>query len=319
MIKSAIVTTLIKSNHVLDSFITYHQQIGFDFLFLFFDDPQEMEQFDLSKYKNVIAVPNDHTLQEKWKRTRVFSEKKDLAAYLSSEHYARQIVNVEIALDMCIQHRIDWLLHIDADELFYSPDGPVNEHFLKFSEMGVKNISYINHEAASVNSWVNDYFREVTLFKKNPSVLSRYQHKYIRSHSRFQDADSYFLYYQNGKSAAKVSPELRPRDVHSFYSAESAFHCTSSVILHYPVCGFDNFYQKYRILGAFSDNYCGIFPIGVPFHLQARDVFRGGDLKEIRKFYEEKILYSDSAENGELLKQEILCLIDFPSKILSVK
>ena len=44
--KISLVTTLKHaSKSVLESFITYHQSIGFDYIFLFFDDPEDARPY----------------------------------------------------------------------------------------------------------------------------------------------------------------------------------------------------------------------------------------------------------------------------------
>jgi hypothetical protein len=314
---SAIATTLIGSNHVVDSFIRYHQRIGFDYLFLFFDDPAEADQVDFSHYKNVIPIPNNEALHGKWMATGLYRDRKDLVDFVSTEVMARQALNVQVAIEMCRDLNIKWLLHIDIDELFYSPGQSVGDHFNDLTLKNITNVSYCNYEAAPSSFEVNDYFREVKLFKKNPALFNKFQLAYLRQHTRYQDGRQFFLYYQNGKSAASVATALQPKDVHSFYSGTQTFFCRTAFILHYPVCGFHNFVEKYKTLGKFNDNWFGSVPINLPFHLSARDINSQPDTQQMADFFKRHVLYTDEDENRQMLEAGLLEQIKRPSEILA--
>lgn len=49
--------------------------------------------------------------------------------FVEQEVQARQELNAEHAVSLALRDGITWLLHCDADELFYSPSGPVIQHF----------------------------------------------------------------------------------------------------------------------------------------------------------------------------------------------
>jgi hypothetical protein len=102
----------------------------------------------------------------------------------------RQCLNAEVASVRAVTHPdalggpMDWLLHIDIDELFMLPgagaDGGgggastmVPEHFASVPP-SEGFVAYVNHEAVPEHSGdIGNYFLETSLFKRNPNVFAR--------------------------------------------------------------------------------------------------------------------------------------------------
>lgn len=216
--KAAIVTTLKNAGPMLDSFITYHLSIGFEHIFLFFDDPDDPSIPVVQIYSNVTVVRHNDELRESWKQTKSYQTGEHIRRYLDEEVTARQVLNVEIAIDLAKKKGIDWLLHIDIDELFHSPSQSVGEHFQSLTDRGIHRVLYVNHEAIPETSEVYDPFKEATLFKKNPLTIdTRLTSGELKALvSRIpQLPERFFLCYRIGKSAARVADGLIP-GVHEF-------------------------------------------------------------------------------------------------------
>ena len=288
----AIVSTLRDAAPVLRSFITYHQAIGFERFFLFFDDPSDSSIAIAKSFPSVTVIPNDEELHARWRTSARFP---DAARVLTAEPMARQLLNVDMAIQMALESGIDWLLHIDVDELFYIPAGDAPDHFQELTRRGIRRVEYRNHEAVPETAVIYDYFREVTLFKNN-YVATAYRYENRRAELAAQVAQlppKFFHFYSNGKSAAQVRPGLVAPGAHGFRQREerqwplTAVHellrsrwyralgktrpglyrvvktsaykmlrardSRSPAILHYACCGFGHFWAKYRTLGAFGD------------------------------------------------------------------
>ena len=222
-IKTAIVTSYRGAAPILDSFLRYHLSLGFDHIFLFCDDPEDPGTEIARRYPAVIVVPHDEELRGRWRETPLYRERAEwFETYLDREVQARQVLNVEVAAGMALERGIDWLLHIDADELFHCPGTTVAEHFRRLSEQGCSAIRYVNHEAAPEDPDVVDPFLEVTLFKKHPRLLPGqvYSEEQRRVIGSIPGCPRHFFhFYRNGKSAARVAPGLHPRGVHGFSTA----------------------------------------------------------------------------------------------------
>jgi hypothetical protein len=67
------------------------------------------------------------------------------------------------------QQGLTWLLHIDSDELFYTPELSVVQHFDWLDSQGIQQLTYINQEGVpEVQQCADsDYFEHVTLFRKH--------------------------------------------------------------------------------------------------------------------------------------------------------
>ena len=127
-------------------------------------------------------------------------------SFLADEVQARQTMNAETAMAMAAHRGMDWLVHIDSDELFYT--GPavatisqlrnggereegagcerprhssalptvdsqqdklplVTDHFADLDREGVFQMTYLNHEGVPERPDIEDYFAEVTLFRQH--------------------------------------------------------------------------------------------------------------------------------------------------------
>ena len=145
---------------------------------------------------------------------------------------------------------------------------------------------------------VGDWFREITLFKRNPhsNLLenSKSEVNGVKGGCSFP-----FLAYTNGKSGVRLTDGVLPAGSHAFTSAPRCRRLHSAalvdplvpplpesekrfggadaspmpVLLHFPNAGFSEWRRKYRSLGPFADDYCSnpATPIPFKFHLASRD------------------------------------------------
>lgn len=318
---AAIVTTLRDSAAVIESFVAYHRAIGFDHIFLFFDDPDDPSLGWARGQPHVTAIPRDGALREAWSKLSRYAEN---AAHTEREVMARQVLNVQHAMNLARAKGLKWLLHIDADELFYAPDGDAAAHFAWLETTPIETVSYANFEAVPETEETGDFFRAVTLFKK-PKLLRAppsADAKALIDRSG-QLAPNFFHFYDNGKSAVRLNAEgMLPKGVHSFVrpGKYASAQSPQQFILHYACCGFEAFWQKYQTLGRFADQWWNKYDIVAsigPFHLQARDAVMTGDVEQARRFYRERVMIDDSELVAALMRHNLLARIDAPQKILA--
>lgn len=298
----AIVTTLRDPGISLLSFLKYHFKIGFQHVFLFFDDPNDPAIAYANTFDNVTIVKNDEELERRWRETTIYSLDKMYYKYRNSEVMSRQVLNAEVAIKMCLDMQIDWLLHIDHDELFVPTAENIHDHFSRLSRERVDRMLYVNHEAIPEKDEVGDFFKDVTLFRKNPKVLDNTQRLFLSNLRQ-----RHFLYYQNGKSAGRISKKLFSNGVHGFKQNNGIFsrlfnnvrgialhqHISKDpCILHYPVCSLQNFLIKYRTLGQFNGKWFNKIDIKeyIPFHIESRNIVNGENEALIRHFYVENVM-----------------------------
>ena len=315
----AIVTTLRDAGRMLESFVAYHLRTGFAHLFLFFDDPADPGLARFADHPMITAVAHDERLRKRW---TALPEYDGLAEFIDSEVMVRQVLNAGLAMEMAREQGFDWLLHIDADELFFSITRPVPEFFFEALSQPFDTISYQNLEAVPEKLDIVDPFREVDLFKLPPGMEVGHGNEIARLLADTpQIPPMRFHFYANGKSAVRLAaPTLRPSSVHQF-DGDGARQGTSTdaFILHYACCGFDSFWRKYAVLGAFADRWLDIIDIRStigPLHLDARDVVATGDRDAARDFYRQRIAIEDAGRVRELLQHRILARVSHPGKLL---
>lgn len=323
--RPAIVATVRDAADVLDSFVRWHQAVGFARIYLFFDDPADPAAAAFGTRPGVTAVRCDAGLRDRWTGLSGYARWGD---HIDAEVMARQLLNCELAAGMAAADGCDWLLHIDSDELFYCEGGSAPDHFAALDFRQVRHAVYMNFEALPEAEDIGDYFREVTLFKVNFHRLGgiRFDARQVAllKAARFPDPHFNFHLYGNGKAAARVGPGLQPETVHAFAFRRpdgSLDHrheiCgDSQLILHYPNCGLRRFVTKYRTLGPFADRWFGTSEV-FPFHRQARDVVAAGDPAAARRFYRERVMRHPDEDVELLLANGLLARIEAPARLLA--
>ena len=115
----------------------HHLTLHFAQLFIYFDEPSELAGLP----SGVTGLAVDEALRVEW--SRLGSVAEDWLGRADQEVQARQALNALHAVGLCHagEHKdlnIAWLLHLDADELFYPGPGvlDVRPHFASLGELG---------------------------------------------------------------------------------------------------------------------------------------------------------------------------------------
>lgn len=304
--KIATVTTTRQPGPPLISFVNYHLRLGVSHMFIFYEGERDAALEHVMSRSQVTLVRADNSLHAEWRALESFPKVVD---FLDREVQARQILNAELGMRAAKELAMDWIAHLDTDELLFPSTAPLTDHFKAAERVEATQLVFMNHEAVPETEDVCDYFEEVTLFKANPKT------------TRDGGLAVPFIAYQTGKSAARLDRDPIPWGVHRFRSRKGtsrSFASKSCFILHYPSCGFSRYIAKYETLGAFGDKYFDQATIPHFYH-EARDAILGGRTVEARSLYRERVMLSGyNAENRQqLLRDGYLLRISEPSKMLS--
>ena len=320
---AAIVTTARNAGEMINSFVAYHLAIGFARLFIFFDDPADPDLPCLAAHPQITAIAHDGALRREWETLPEYAEHR---AFLDSEVMARQVLNAGIAMKRARDMGLDWLLHIDADELFFSPNQSVAEHLAGAGAERADTAQYPNFEAVPETADIADAFREVDLFKippaLNPGPFTDEGVELLRATPQLPQG-LFFHFYSNGKSAVRLgAAAARPNGVHRFCHGTretvTARNC-DAYILHYACSGVESYWQKYRTLGHFADRWLEKDDIRQaigPLHLDARDVVATGDRDAALAFYRQRIAIEDRGRADALIGHGVLLRIAQPRMLL---
>jgi len=191
----------------------------------------------------------------------------------------RQDENANQAINICNKEGIEWLIHLDIDELLY----PANRQVL-VSNLAEPNghVTMPNHEVCP--QWHSDNpFRRCNYFKLNGKLQ--------------------FNLYANGKTAVRCRPAVFVRDAHSFagYIGKRVIS-SDMVILHYACATYDRWLTKYATLGDFPDFWWDNPQnrITLPFHLKSRDIYKqclnDGSFQSAVDFWRSQVLSSNQLD-----------------------
>lgn len=232
-------TALISTIRVVDQnlkwWLAYHREL-FSKILLFIDDPAQQAEADAIADNQIIVIAGDQTLHPH-------------VDGLQGRAMVRQERNTMAAIDYCRAHDIEWLCHLDDDEILYISKDHLDEAF------GCKcnQLVFINLEVFP--RWnAENAFTECLYFKMNGEYP--------------------FNFYGNGKAAARISSDPMPAGAHRFAcQSEHTEVVNTGVVLHYSCATYNMWIDKYKNLGRFSDFWWDDkqHPIVMPFHLQSRD------------------------------------------------
>ncbi|WP_276089672.1 glycosyltransferase family 2 protein [Pedobacter sp. JY14-1] len=309
------IATTIKGcpDNILETWVLFHKTIGFDHFFLVYDDPDEIPS-KAAKSSNVTTLRKSDFDQDYLNSLDTYKNLKD---YTESDLIARQVINMSNVIKIARDEGYDWILHIDVDEIFWCRNWQnVKNHFYDLQTNGIDCINYVNYEAIPNCFDVENYFEVVTTFKKNQKHLTHIQNTFLQENG--WTASNYFNFYGNGKSAARLTQDVQPVGPHYFSNHREFTSEYFPVILHYPICGFQNFFDKYKILGNFPDLWLGTYEIKklLPFHLASRDAVNKHSLEYAIDFYRQRVLKAFDKNLKELIDIGIVCQIRDVQEVL---
>lgn len=264
-----IVSTVYRAQDALGYWCEYHLRLGISHLILIFDQLGESNELatarDLqSRFgPDVLTIWDGRELaQTDWEA--VFDcpgyDQLLLAARSESSSFgvsARQSLNASTAL-LAAQNGqfglapLDWLLHLDHDELFYLEGrhrggGSLHEHFSALKQHHFNCVRYTNHELLLPREP-----HKPLRFKCNPLVAANKLGKPGWADLKKQiekGSHGYFSGYTNGKSVVNVAHGSYAAGIHSWWlkegiSGKAYTYAAGPSILHYRFQSGQDFVKK---------------------------------------------------------------------------
>ncbi|MEH6544025.1 MAG: glycosyltransferase family 2 protein [Porticoccaceae bacterium] len=180
-------------------FVNYHLNVGFDRLFLYFDDPMDPAIDYLENEKRVVCT---RCSKEYWRDNS--SEQLPPISH-------RQIINANNAHGKARSEGFAWIAHIDHDELVYA-QGSLKTLLLSIPENG-NVIRMPPLEALPVVPYGETIFSDITLFKNFPHQ-KQIDMAIARGCEKAFFEGEYFRGYHSPKSFLRVSAPLESMGVH---------------------------------------------------------------------------------------------------------
>ncbi|GAV69401.1 Glyco_tranf_2_4 domain-containing protein [Cephalotus follicularis] len=303
----------------------YHKVIGVTTFFLFVEGKAASLNVSkvLESIPGVKVIYRTKELEEQQARSRIWNE-----TWLSSffykpcnyELFVKQSLNMEMAIVMARDAGMDWILHLDTDELIH-PAG-AREYSLRQLLLDVpENVDMVifpNYESSVERDDIKDPFSEVSMFKKNYDHLPKETYFGMYKEST-RGNPNYFLTYGNGKSAARIEDHLRPNGAHRWHNymkTPNEVKLEEAAVLHYT-------YAKYSDLTSRRDR-CGCKPTKedvkrcfmLEFDRTAFIIASTATEEEMLNWYREHVVWGDKDIKLKLLRKGVLSRIYAPMVII---
>ncbi|CAL6344919.1 unnamed protein product [Bathycoccus prasinos] len=171
LLVAVVTTTKDASGRRFEQWVRYHEQVGIGLFYVFVDDrtkkydafSQNVKLFSESEMESIRSklLCNKEQWLVPWIRKRG----------CNAELFVKQSQNVEMAIEMATEDNVDWIAHIDTDELLF-PAGVANldirELLREYQPRDIDGIVLPNYEAVpETKGGVQDPFVDATLFKRN--------------------------------------------------------------------------------------------------------------------------------------------------------
>lgn len=186
----------------------YHIRLGICHFFIHIEDTPELLPFlQAEPYRSLVTV----------------TQKGDSGPF--KDNYwtlqDRQRAHVNHSLARCRDFGIEWLFHVDDDELIWL-DRPFRE-IVASAPRGSTNLTFSNLEAIPTSVEPGNYFQQIRTFTKKR-----------------------MLAYVNGKPAGRTLSSVKLDGPHRFSGPSYAVPVHEGVILHYESCDFNQWVAKFR-------------------------------------------------------------------------
>ncbi|KAL3814770.1 hypothetical protein ACJIZ3_016038 [Penstemon smallii] len=323
--KVCITTSTSASLEQILPWMFYHKVIGVSTFFLFVEGKAASSVVSkvLETIPGVKVIYRTKELEEQQAKSRIWNE-----TWLSSffykpcnyELFVKQSLNMEMAIVMARDAGMDWILHLDTDELIH-PAGARDYSLRQLLLEVPRNVDIVvfpNYESSVERDDIKEPFTEVTMFKKNYDHLTK--DTYFGMYKEATRGNpNYFLTYGNGKAAARVQDHLRPNGAHRWHNymkTPNEMKFEEAAVLHYT-------YAKFSDLTSRRDR-CGCKPTKedvkrcfmLEFDRAAFIIASTATEEEMLRWYREHVVWTDRTLNLKLLRKGILTRIYAPMTII---
>ncbi|ESQ33348.1 hypothetical protein EUTSA_v10007378mg [Eutrema salsugineum] len=305
--------------------IFFHKVIGVSTFYLFVEGKAASPNVSrvLETIPGVKVIHRTKELEEQQAKSRIWNE-----TWLSSffykpcnyELFVKQSLNMEMAITMAKDDGMEWIIHLDTDELIH-PSGTHEYSLRKLLgniSADVDIVIFPNYESSVERDDIKEPFSEVSMFKKNYDHLPR--DVYFGSYKEATRGNpNYFLTYGNGKAAARVQDHLRPNGAHRWHNyrkSPNEVKLEEAAVLHYT-------YPRFSDLTSRRDR-CGCKPTKVDvkrcfmleFDRAAFIIASTASSEEMLQWYREHVVWTDEKLKLKLLRKGILTRIYAPMVII---
>ncbi|PHS62075.1 MAG: hypothetical protein COB12_11150 [Flavobacterium sp.] len=316
--KIGIVYTVKNEERLLRKNILYHKAIGIDYFFVYLDNPTDNTEDSIKDLEYVDVQKSISS--EKYKS---FSYLEKFTSQAKEHHTARQCLNTFDAKQKCLDKKINWLISIDADELF-NPNIDENENGSTFFNKIPENIDVVNfkvYEALQRKVAYDNVFAEETLFKSRHVFKSRFEKLFKYIYNPFNKKYVKFPYWYGqhlGKAAIRVDSKIIPHNVHRYknYDEGKLQLIDKGSLLHYHFYDAKDFIKKFENFKEHPNTFLSGNKVG-SLKLLLRDVVNKSGMNEValNDYFVNYLMFSER-EVKKLLRDKLFFIFQRKEKSL---
>ena len=260
--KVALVITVKNEERILRTNLIYHLAIGVEKIFVYFDGTTDNGRETISDLEHVACFNSVDG--------KTYSDLKYLEKFNSQfheNHTARQCINTFDAKQKCLKLGIDWLLSLDADELFLmhlSKSITLSEFFNSHKNFDIIQLKPL--EAIGRKLVYNDVMKEEDMFKLKPHFKHWNDKISFNYYDPYQDKlfkQPAWFGHTMGKCVFKVNSNIIPKNVHRYKASDNSKPniLNAGYVLHYYQYDYIDFIKKYRNFKQLPDTFLSGKPI----------------------------------------------------------
>ena len=256
------ICSLVRKPFNFDTWVNYHISIGVSKFLLSVEDTPEIKEI-IDSYGDIIEVEY------------ISMDSKD--RFYDRNYWTlmdRQKTFVTKSIERCKELSVEWLIHIDTDELLWCGDS-----VLALVNNVSKDIDYItvkNYEAVYTSDDLENPFLQTNTFISSDMTA-----------------------YNSGKSIGRISPNLEFRGSHAFTGKHQNIETKRAIILHFESATFEKWFEKFNnITNSYNssdikgmkeymidDIKSEIKEVPITFYRDSSRLVKLGDLKKCREYY----------------------------------
>ena len=218
------IATLTKNPIEYDKWLSYQFDVlKIDYIFIQIEDTPNLKDEIYSKYTTDEIFINDIMTID------IKNQYEDLQK--------RQMKFLQYCIEQCKQKKIQFLLHIDDDELLYVS---------KENDNNIKNLIIKKKLITSLLNYTDFHFKNIEAVYPD-DISNCFQTQYFIDCYKDQCRS-----YANGKSMGRISSKLRPNGPHHFNGHTLKISDNDACILHFDSCNFKKWKQKFTNLANLS-------------------------------------------------------------------
>ncbi|MEY8848352.1 glycosyltransferase family 2 protein [Psychroserpens sp. XS_ASV72] len=242
-----LVITVKNEERLLRQNLLYHLGIGIEKIFVYFDGSTDKSRQSVEDLDNVMC--SNSVPKEKFEDLEYLDE---LTSNYNTIHTARQCLNTYDAQIKCRDLGIDWLVSLDADELFVTGiDTPPSLADFFEPHKAVDVVQLQTLEVLGRQMAYDKVMLEATEFKFKRNFknhFNRIYFSYLNPYTKKFIKHSHWLGHNMGKLAIRVDSETIPKNVHRYKTIDGSElkSVKDGFLLHYHLYDFDDFIKKYK-------------------------------------------------------------------------